>query len=225
VSVTAAHEMPGPESRQGLASAASLFEAAIAARPDDLVSRVSLATTRDALGAPAPARAAWLAAHAALEAGAPFPVDRVPAPFAFDRFRVEWERAAMAADVGEREVRFRDLLRARVATALARLERDATARVERWSEAVGAFPGVDRNVHGLAGALADAGAETAALQVYRRALELNPLDWRARRAAVKLAAEVGDARTVSALTADGEQLAASLSLESPAALLAPHAGR
>jgi len=196
-----------------LGVATRLLGAGLATHPDDVVTRAALAWLLGLGGAADDARRHWQTAHAQLGAGAPFPVDRVPLPFVFDRFRVEWERAAQAADLDARMGQFRPLLQARVAAELAALEEAADpARPDgsvAWLvESVRAWPGIGGNLQRLAERLEAAGDPAGAAAGFARVLEGNPFDRDARRAAVRLAAAQGEGETVARLLAEARDIAA-----------------
>jgi hypothetical protein len=206
-----------PADRRGrLETAGRLLAAGLAAEPGDVVARMSLGWVHAACGDAAGARAAWLAARAALTSGASFPVDRPPVPFSFDRFRVEWERAALEPDAGERAARFRPLLAARVAADLATLETTPDGEVQRLVEAVQSAPGVAGNVHRLARALEAAGDAASALVAWTRVLDANPFDWDARMTAVGVARRSGDLDTIDRLIAEARVLAGAVPGAAPA---------
>jgi tetratricopeptide (TPR) repeat protein len=214
VAVDTARGLPDAVERErALVSAMALFETSLQAHPADVVSRMNLAWVAASLGQAARAHAEWCAARTTLARHAPFPVDRIPAPFPFDRFRVAWERAAVTPDVDERIRGFAPLLVARVTAGLADLETDAARRVDWWAASVEAAPGVDSNVRGLAAALESAGEESAALDAYRRALELNPFDWTSRLVASRLAETRGDHAALAELLTQGQALAAASALQ------------
>jgi hypothetical protein len=207
VAATAAATGPGDRARS-LQQAAQLFALAVQLCPDDVVSRAGLASIAAASGSPDRARAAWMAVREHLDAGAPFPVDRIPSPFLFDRFRTEWERAAICPDLEGRAAGFRPILAARAAAALAALEPGGDAAVDRWTESVIASPGVDENVRALSRALEAAGHLAVAAEGYERTLSLNPFDWEARVAAAELAGRTGDGARLEALLDDTRRMAA-----------------
>jgi tetratricopeptide (TPR) repeat protein len=196
-----------------LGAATRLLSAGLAAHPEDVVTRAGLAWLLGLGGAVEDARRHWKTAHAQLGAGLPFPVDRVPLPFGFDRFRVEWEQAAQAPHLDTRMARFRPLLEARAAAGLAALEETAQApapdQAIAWlTESVSAWPGIAGNVQRLAERLEAAGDTAAAAAAFARLLERNPFDRQARRAAVRLAGRRGDGDTLARLLDEARRLAA-----------------
>lgn len=197
-----------PRAATQLDQAIRLIALAQAAHPEDAITRANFAWVSAARGRRELARSAWLAAHAYLESEQPFPLDRLPLPFGFDRFRTEWERAAVPADLGARAAGFRLLLRARIAAELAMLEDDAEGAAGWWARSVGSCPGIEQNVARLGGALDAAGYSEVAAEAYARALGLNPFDWATRAAAVQLALRAGDAPTVDRLLGEGRDLSA-----------------
>jgi tetratricopeptide (TPR) repeat protein len=200
---------------RSLEQAAELLSLAVRLCPEDVVSRAGLAWVASARGRHDVARAEWLAARALVQGEQPFPVDRVPVPFGFDRFRAGWELAALHPDVEGRAAAFRPLLAARIAGGLARLESSEAARVDWWAESVAAYPGVEDNVRHLAHALEAAGDDEVAAQGYARALELNPFDRDARIAAAALALRRGDTTTFEALLAEIRQFATAAPVLAP----------
>ncbi len=140
----------------------------------------------------------------------PFPLDRVPVPFGFDRFRTEWERAAVHPDLEGRAAAFRPLLEARAAAGLARLEADPDTALDWWVRSVEAWPAVDDNVRQLARALESAGQPEAAAEGYARLLDLNPFDWDARAAAARLAVQLGDAGRLERLLGETRRITAAV---------------
>ncbi len=204
--VVSAFRAAPADRRRRLESASRLFAAGVAAGPGDVVARMNLGWTRAACGDADGARASWLAARAALAGDAPFPVDRPPAPFPFDRFRVEWERGALEPDAGARAARFRPLLAARVASDLATLETAPESRVQWLAEAVQASAGVAGNVHRLARELEAVGDDPTALVAWTRVLDANPFDWDARVAAVGVARRSGDVAAVDRLLGEARVL-------------------
>jgi hypothetical protein len=199
--------------RGALATASRLLLGAVAAEPEDVVARMALAWLQRLGGAGAAAHANLVIALEQLEAGVAFPVDRLPLPFAFDRFRVEWERAALAPGLEERRQALRPLLAARAAAERARLEEaqaSPAAAVERWVESVRAHAGIDGNLAGLAAALERAGEGAAASLALARVLEMDPFDRGARLAATRLAAARGDHDELARLREGARDLAAAV---------------
>jgi tetratricopeptide (TPR) repeat protein len=211
LAVHAAGEVVDARRQALLAEAGRLLVASLAADPDDVVTRGSLAWLSAMRGDRARAREHWTAVHAALERGAPFPVDRIPLPFAFDRFRVEWERAALEPDLEGRRARLRPLLAARAAAEVAAMETDGEAACRWWTASARACSGIEGNVLRLAQALEASGDADGAIRHYAQALDVNPFDGDARRRAAALAAARGDRETVERLAADGRLLAAAAS--------------
>jgi tetratricopeptide (TPR) repeat protein len=191
---------------RSLEQAAQLLAVAVRLSPDDAISRSGLAWVAAARGRGDLARGEWLAARAHLESGQPFPLDRLPVPFGFDRFRNEWERAAIFPDLEARAAAFRPILAGRIAAGLAGLEEPGDAAVEWWAESVAAAPGVEQNVRQLARALEAAGHADVAAEGYARALERDPFDSEARLAAASLALRAGDLARFDALCTETRQL-------------------
>jgi tetratricopeptide (TPR) repeat protein len=208
VAATAALAKAPDERGPALATAARLLGAALALEPEDTVTRMNLGWVSLVAGRVREARAEWLRARAVLGSDGPLPVDRVPVPFGFDRFRTEWEGAALAPEPEARAAGFRPLLLARVAASLAEIEHDPDTDVAWWAESVMACAGIEDNVRRFAQALDAAGHPVEAAAVYARALDTNPLDWEARLRAATLAAREGDATTLQQLLAESRQLVA-----------------
>lgn len=195
--------------RPTLEAAASLLATAVTAHPDDVVSRLNLGAVLAVLGRGAAAEAQWTVAWARLEREEPFPLDRVALPLGFDRFRVEWERAAVAADPEARAAALRPVLAARVAALLAQATPGVEA-IDWWGVSVGAAPGIDDNLTGLARALRAAGRDDAAAVAYRRLLAEQPFDDDARRALIEDAQARNDRDAAEALRTEGWLLSAAL---------------
>ena len=207
VAVGVAFDSEGAEQARAIQSACRLFGEAIAAAPEDLVTRMNLAALQGALGRTEDARREWQRVHALSRGEAPFALDRVPAPFGFDRFRVEWERAAIAPDPPTRAVALRALIRARAAAALAGLEAGLDARTAWWRDSVAAAPGVaDNHIH-LARALDEAGHDAEAADAYARSLGAEPFDDATRHAALALARRRGDVEELARLATGRRDLA------------------
>ena len=204
----AALDASPPEQSTWLSSAIALFTTGLVAEPGDVVTRMNLAWALAARGETARARTEWLTARERIAGGALFPVDRVVVPFGFDRFRTEWEGAALEPDLERRTASFRPLLSARVAAELAGADGDGHRDVGWWTESVQALPGIASNVRRRAEALEAAGDLAAARAGHLRALDANPFDWVARTRAATLAAQAGDRRALDRLLADGRRLAA-----------------
>jgi hypothetical protein len=198
-----------PGERLRMAGAASrLYQEAVALHPEDVVTHMNAAWLAGVLGRTEAARDGWLTARALLKTDVSLPLDRPPAPFGFDRFRVEWERAAVVAEARARAAALRPLLRARVAAALADLERDDESRLAWWDESVVHVPGIEGNVARRAAALAAVGRTREALAAHQAALAANPFDASSRLAAAGLAQVLGDEEAVETLRADGACIAA-----------------
>jgi tetratricopeptide (TPR) repeat protein len=188
-------------------NAGVLLDAALAGHPGDAVSRMNRGWLLLCQGDVEGARREIREAQAVVAGHAEIPVDRVPIPLPFDRFRVEWERAAIVPDVQGRARRFGRLLDAHLSAMLARLEGDCHTRLAWWQSSVAAGAGIADNVRSLAEAQEQAGQLEAAAAAYRRALATNPFDWAARRQAVALARRTGDESTVRLLQDESRRLA------------------
>lgn len=207
LAVAVAIRSEGIERARAVESAYRLFSEALAVAPDDLVTRMNLAWLDSALGRDNEAREGWLTVDTLTRNDASFPLDRVPAPFGFDRFRVEWERAAVASDPQTRADALRPLIRARATAALAALEHESDARVAWWAESAAAAPGVADNLPSLARALDEAGRGDEATDAYARALHADPFDEPTRQAALALARRRHDCAALDWLTAARRDLA------------------
>lgn len=207
LAVAVAVHTDGSESARATLSGARLLSEALAVAPDDLVTRMNLAVLAGALGRVGEARGEWLSVHALTRSDVPFPLDRVPVPFGFDRFRVEWERAAVASDPAARTEALRSLIRARAAAALAVLEHDTDTRAAWWMESVEAAAGVADNLPNLARALDEAGRDEEAACAYDRALVADPFDGPTGQAARALARRRGDHAGLERLTTARRNLA------------------
>jgi hypothetical protein len=208
VAVAIALDGPPAERVRMAATASRLYQEALALHPDDVVTHMNAAWLAGQLRRPDAARDGWLAARALLKSDISVRLDRPPAPFSYDRFRVKWERAAAVADVREREAALRPLLRGRVAAALAGLERDGESRLSWWDESVAHAPGIEGNLARRAGALEAVGQTSAALSAYQIAVAANPFDASSRLAAARLAQMLGDGDAAETLCADGARIAA-----------------
>jgi tetratricopeptide (TPR) repeat protein len=198
----------GPDRTATLENACRLLRLAVELDPGDVVSLSNLGWAHALAGRHDEARAAWLKALERLQSEAAFPLDRLPLPAGFDRFRTLWEAASVVPDLEGRAAAFRPLLRARIAARLA--GGDPVRAADWWAESVAACPGVDGNLHGLAGALAEGGQGARAAEIYERLLEVNAFDWPARTAAVALARDRGDQATIARLAAEAALLARAL---------------
>lgn len=217
--VAAAAALTGEgDPERSLDQAAAMLEAAVGAHPDDAVSRAGIAWVHARRGRREAAVEAALAARALLREGAPFPLDRPPVPFGFDRFRTEWERASLAPDLETRAAAFRPLLLARACAGLAGLETAPAAALDRWTESVEAWPGIDANVRRLGEALEAEGHAEVAAEAYARVLASNPFDWEAREAALRVAGGLGDDAGAERLRAEGRALIAALAVPPAPAL-------
>lgn len=205
----------GPEREQTLRLASGFFDAALRKHPDDVVTRANLGWLSVVLGDLDAGRARLDEARAFLRSGASFAVDRMPVPFSFDRFRVEWERAALAADADTRARRFAPLLEARLAAWTAGFETTPDNRVAAFTDSVLAAPGVEDNVRQLAKALEDAGYLDAAVRGHLHVLEQNPFDRDSRLAATRLAYAIRDFPTLESLLGDARHLAAAAPASRP----------
>jgi tetratricopeptide (TPR) repeat protein len=217
VAVAVAVHSEAAEGARAAESAYRMFGEALAVAPEDLVTRMNLASLAGALGRLDDARHAWQRVHEVARSDAPFPLDRVPAPFGYDRFRVEWERASVAADPAERMAALRPVIRARAAAALGGLEAGVSRRAAWWRESVCAAAGVADNQAQLARALDESGHDGEAAETYARALGANPFDDATWRSAVALAKRRGDADTVTRLTASRRELAHAAPFNAPSA--------
>lgn len=208
VALMAAGETTDPAQRPlAFRNAGVLLDAALAGHPDDAVSRMNRGWLLLCQGDVEGAKRELRQARAVVTGHAEIPVDRVPVPLPFDRFRVEWERAAIVPDVGERARQFGRLLDAHLSAMLARLEGDCATRLAWWQSSVAAWAGIGDNVRSLAEAQEQAGNLEAAAAGYRRALATNPFDWTARRQALALARRAGDETTVRVLQEESRRLA------------------
>jgi hypothetical protein len=218
--------LAAPEAQQAwLDAARGLLATAVQADPDDLVSAMNLAWVERASRRGAEAAARWEQAHQRLDAAAPFPLDRIPVPFGFDRLRVAWERGSIAADLASRAEAFRPLLRARAAAELAGLS-TGEAATRWWQASVDAAPHVSDNVRGLARALEAAGPAciAGAAAAWSDVVAADPLDWEAREGAVRTAVAAGQQARAAALVDDARCLARAIG-EAPGAVGSPAAGR
>jgi len=210
VAVSVALEGPPHERGRAAVSANRLYQQALALDPDDVVTHMNAAWLAGALGNNGDARDAWLAARALLRSDGPLALDRVLAPFGFDRLRVAWERAAVVPDPGIRADALRVILRARVAAALGALERDHDSRLTWWNESVVASTGIDGNMGQRAATLEALGRHTDALATHKAVLAANPFDASSRVAAARLAHAVDDEDTLEAVLADGARIIAAV---------------
>lgn len=207
LSATKAGGETGRDRDDALRLARQFFDVAVRKRPDDVVTLANLGWLSTLLGDSEVARGQFDQARTFLRSGATFPVDRIPMPFGFDRFRVEWERAAVAPDPDTRARNFAPLLDARLAVWSAPHVSTPDGRVAALTESVLAAPGVDNNVRELALALEAAGHVDAALVGHLHVLEGNPFDRDSRLAAARLAHATRDFATLERVLGDARRMA------------------
>lgn len=208
---TVALGLPPEDRSPFLGSAQRLLALALEHDTRDPVTWLTLGRVRLEQGDFGGAESEWLKARAILESGLPFEVDRLPVPFAFDRFRVEWERAAVEPSAEARADRLRPLLLARVSANLAALATntdDLPAALTYLADSLRAAPGLEGNLLRLGEYLEAAGQEAEALQAYADAVEVNPFDFEARGRALALARRLGEAQTGARLASDGRAIIA-----------------
>ena len=208
VSVSVALEGPAHDRGRAALTASRLYDQALALDPDDVVTHVNAAWLAGAMGKHVEARSSWLAARALLKSDGPLGLDRALAPFGFDRFRVEWERAAIVPDAATRADALRVLLRARVAAALAELELDDEARLAWWNESVVAAAGIDGNLGRRAATLEALGHNAEALTTHLAVLAANPFDASSRLAAARLARPLDADEVLETVLADAARIVA-----------------
>ncbi|MBI4611250.1 MAG: glycosyltransferase [Candidatus Rokubacteria bacterium] len=206
---TLALDLPSAERIPYLATAERLLAMALEHDRRDAITLLTFGRVKLEHGDPRGAESEWLKARAILESGCPFAVDRFPVPFPFDRFRVEWERAAVEADPDARAERLRPLLLARVSAGLARLAAQADelpGALTYWADSVNAAPGLEQNLAQLGHGLEAFGEDAVALEAYGKALEWNPFDFEARARAMAVTRHLGDAQTEASLAHDGRAI-------------------